>query len=381
MTNLNLTIIPKLMKRTTLLFSVLLTYLAYSNVNAQCTLVCYAEINLALNASGYATISVEDVLASYGPACGTLIVEPSSFDCSDIGAPIVYTVTDLESGNTCWGNIHVKYFGGAMSCYANLNVDLGPSGNVTLTPDMLLLDPPGACIPGAIISPSTVSCANIGTPVLVTITDPVSGNSCWSTLEVEDPRPSSCEIMVPGSILCGDSGVPFSVNVSGGYGPFEYAWEIKGNPHGWSILTGHGTDNITMAVGDRKIKLEVTIIDVCGKKRKCSANLECEPTHALFDPKQFSLGAVSLEEVNNGLELFPNPAAHSLFVNFPEGISIEKSKMYIVDQLGRPQVSAKYQQKHKGKMSIDVEELQPGIYWLILEDVDSGPRIKKFIKR
>ncbi len=368
------------MKNMRIVFLGLLTLLTYSNMNAQCTLACYSDINLSLDATGNATITAEDVLGFYGPACGTLIVEPSSFDCSDIGSPVVYTVTDLETGNVCWGNIHVKYIVGAMTCYANVNVALGPSGSLTLTSDMLLYDPPGACIPDAIISPSTVSCADIGTPVLVTITDPVSGNSCWSTVVVKDPRPTSCEIIVPSTIICGDSGVPFSISVTGGYGPFDYAWEIKGNHHGWSILTGQGTDNITMAVGNNKIKLEVTITDVCGKKRKCSVKLECEEPLGMRESEQKSFAAVRQEKVDNGFELFPNPATHSLWVNYPEQNSTEAGHMYIVDQLGRLQVTARYDQSRRGKMSIDIQDLQPGIYWLILKDVVQGSLIKMFVK-
>jgi hypothetical protein len=308
------------------------------------------------------------------------IINPPTVSCADIGTPVLVTITDPVSGNACWSHVTVSYNVGSMSCYADINVQLGPSGSLTLTPEMLLFDPPGACIPGAIINPSMVSCADIGIPVLVTITDPVLGNSCWSTVVVMDPRPTSCEIIVPGTIYCGDSGVPFSINVTGGYGPFDFVWEIKGNHNGWSILTGQGTDNISMAIGDNKIKLEVTITDVCGKKRKCSVKLACEEMPAMNESEQNVLTVVRKEEVDNGFEIFPNPATQSLWVKYLGLTSTEAGQMYIVDQLGRLQVMARYEQSRRGNMSIDIQDLQPGIYWLVLEDVVYGSLIKKFIK-
>ncbi len=368
------------MRKFRMAFMAVLTCLTYTSLQAQCTLACYADINLTLDASGHANITSEDVLNFYGPECGALIVEPSSFDCSDIGSPVEFTVTDPLTGNSCSGNVHVRYNVGAMTCYADINVALGPSGTLTLMPDILLYDPPGACIPGAIISPSTVSCADIGTPVEVTITDPVSGNSCWSTIVVEDPRPTSCEIIVPGTIACGDSGIPFSVLVTGGYGSFDYTWEIKGNPRGWSILTGQGTDNITMAVGEGRIKLEVTITDLCGKKRKCSVKPECDDAPAMreSDPNVFM--SVTREKGYYGFELFPNPATNALWVKYPEGTTAASGHLFIVNQLGQRQVIALTEQIRKGTTSLDIQDLHPGVYWLILEDAVHGMMTKKFIK-
>ena len=120
-----------------------------------------------------------------------------------------------------------------MACYGNVNVQLGATGTVALTPEMLLFEPPAECLPNAIISPSTLTCADVGMPVFVTITDPVGGNSCWSNVTVNDPEPSDCEIIAPGTIFCGDVSVPLSVNVVGGSGTYTYDWQIKGNPFGW----------------------------------------------------------------------------------------------------------------------------------------------------
>lgn len=443
------------MKRfTQALFFVLLSSVSLS---AQCTLACFADVNVSLDVFGNASITPYDVLASYGPACGALTVSPSTFDCSDIGAPIVYTVTDPLTGNTCFGNIHVEYkvmamacfadiniklgpsgvvvltpdmllaeppadcipgaiinpptlscsdIGapvfvtitdpvsgnscwsnvnvtfdvGAMSCFADINVKLGPSGSLTLEPDMLLADPPGDCIPGAIISPSSVDCSDVGSTIFTTITDPVGGNSCWSNITVDDPRPSSCNIVSPPTITCGASGVPFSVNVVGGYGPFQYDWKIKGNPKGWSIQSGQGTPNITMQAGDKKINLEVTITDLCGKKRKCSVKPDCtDPmTSITYDQKEgFEHRSKSS---NSHVEVYPVPAHDVVFLKGIKADNIDKLQLSVFNQLGQRQNVEIKSNLDDGSISLWVQNLVPGVYW-IASDNGMESFVYKMVKK
>lgn len=438
-------------------FFLALSFLFYYNSYAQCTLACYADINLALNVTGNASITASDVLDSFGPSCGALVVEPSSFDCSDIGASVLYTVTDPLSGNSCFGFIHVEFNAMAMSCFANVNVALGPSGTETLTADMLLFDPPAECMPRLVISPSVVTCADVGSPVFVTVTDPVSGNSCWSTVNVsynvgamscfadiyvqldasgnfnispdiliadpdadcipgaivspssldcsdigtavfttitdpvsgnscwlnitvEDPRPESCDIIVPSPIYCGDSGVIFTSNVTGGYGPFDYEWKIKGNPNGWSILSGQGTNTIAMQVGIKKIKLELTITDVCGKKRKCSVKPSCEEPPSTISEELSSeiILRTQAEEITN-LELYPNPAKNQLFIN-SNIKDLNQSQIRIVNELGQHQNVNLLSSTEEDELNLSLEHLSPGIYWLLIEDEKQGLIAKKFLK-
>ena len=426
------------------------------NLSAQCTLACYADINLALNVTGNASITASDVLDSFGPACGTLIVEPSSFDCTDIGEPVFYTVTDQLTGNSCFGFIHVEYNVGAMSCFANVNVALGPSGSETLTADMLLFDPPAECIPGLVISPSVVTCADVGSPVFVTITDPVSGNSywstvnvsynvgamscfadinvqldatgnytlspndlladpdadcilgaiispssfdcsdkgktrfttitdpvsgnsCWTNVTIDNPRPDSVNYTIPSPIYCGETGAIFTANIFGGYGPFEYEWEIKGNANGWSILSGQGTDAISMQVGTNRIRLKLTVTDICGRKRRYKIKVFCEePPSIKEDGIELAVSPRTQSEDYN-LDIYPNPTSHQLFVK----ISNNKDgnlPLRIINELGEFQKISINPSENFDELRINIEHLQTGIYWLIVEDHEQKTTAKKFVK-
>jgi hypothetical protein len=441
------------MKNSKIFFIALFTFVSF-DIIAQCALACPADFFVSLDINGNASLTAEDVLVSYGPSCGTLVLEPSTFDCSDIGAPVPYTVTDLATGNTCFGNIHVRYnvgpmaclsnisvvlppsgeltltpelmliepspeclpgaiitpptvscadigspvlvsvadpvsgnscFSnvtvsynvGAMSCFANVNVQLDATGSRTLTSDLLLFDPPGACIPGAIINPSNVSCSDAGSTVVVTITDPVSGNSCWSNVTVDDPRPSSCNIVVPSPIYCGDSGVMISANVSGGYGPYTYEWTIKGNPNGWSILSGQGSDIITMAVGDKKINLELTVTGICGKKTKCKVKLDCEDPPAFEGADHMTLAPSKPFGFDQEVKVYPNPATDILNVRVSNSGSF---KYHVVDQFGRSHRSAMIGGPKESVIEINVDGLSQGVYWLVIEDTKAKIKVRKFVK-
>lgn len=368
------------MKKTRTFILALLSLLTFAQAHSQCTLACKADMNVSLDPSGNATLTPENVLDFYGPSCGTLTLTPSSFDCSDIGSPVYYTVTDDATGNLCYGNIHVRYVVSVMACYGSINIALPASGTALLDGNLILVDPPADCVPGLIINPASVSCADIGTPVTVTVTDPDSGNSCWSEITVRDPRPESCEIIAPAIINCGESGVMLSANVLGGLGPFDYDWKIKGNPNGWTIVSGLGSDNITMDVGDKKIKLELTVTDVCDKKVKCSVKLECSDPAPMSGFERSAIASLNKEDVAPAINVFPNPASEVLRVNYAGLTTSSADQMYIVDQLGRRQLFTVNGQDRIGEITIDIQRLQPGVYWLILDDAGNDSVIRKFVK-
>lgn len=368
------------MKKTRTFILTFLSLLTFAQAYSQCTLACKADINVSLDPSGNATLTPENVLDFYGPSCGTLTLAPSSFDCSDIGSPVYYTVTDDATGNVCYGNIHVRYIVGAMACFASINVALPSSGIAILEGYFILADPPADCIPGLIINPPTVSCDDIGTPVVVTVTDPDSGNSCWSEITVRDPRPESCEIVAPAIINCGDPGVPISATVIGGHGPFDYDWQIKGNPNGWAIVSGQGSDLIILDAGNKKIKLEVTVTDVCDKKTKCSVKLECSDPAPMSGFEHSAIASLHKEDVAPDISVYPNPASDFLRVNYTAASSPRADQFYIVDQLGRRQIFTVNGGGEIGEIGIDIQRLQPGVYWLIIGDHENGSAIRKFVK-
>ncbi len=99
--------------------------------------------------------------------------------------------------------------GGQMSCIANLNMSLNDLCEVVVTPQMLIAgDPlPNAAyevilmLPdGTMIPFATLTDAHEGIPITAKLFDACSGNTCWSTITVEDK--------LPPQIDCGDTSMP-----------------------------------------------------------------------------------------------------------------------------------------------------------------------------
>ena len=149
---------------------------------------------------------------------GTVIPNPLT--------PYLFTVewgTTAGSGNivelvkTCAGecispsaiDVTIGTTGGQISCVANLNISLNDICELVVTPDMLiagdpipdaayeviLMMPDGTMIPFA-----TLTDVHIGIPITAKLFDACSGNTCWSTITVEDK--------LPPSIDCGDTSMP-----------------------------------------------------------------------------------------------------------------------------------------------------------------------------
>lgn len=84
---------------------------------------------------------------------------------------------------------------GAMSCLGNINLSLDGNCEIAITPNLILTSPIGTgqainvmltTQSGEVIPNATLTAAHIGTSVTAKIIDACSGNSCWSTIFVED---------------------------------------------------------------------------------------------------------------------------------------------------------------------------------------------------
>ncbi|MDX1476121.1 MAG: T9SS type A sorting domain-containing protein [Saprospiraceae bacterium] len=78
----------------------------------------------------------------------------------------------------------------SLSCTPSMQISLNQQGSAIVTPGMLVPDPdyPLNMYSVDINGPLTnmVYCAQIGTPVMATVTELPTGNTCWSNLTVED---------------------------------------------------------------------------------------------------------------------------------------------------------------------------------------------------
>jgi hypothetical protein len=161
------------------------------------TAICAANVNVALDQFGMATLPPEAIDAGSFDDCGdvTFSISPNTFDCSDVGQnfTVVLTVYD-ESGNSnqCWSNVLIEDKQGPTAvCNAQVNVSLGADGTATITPDVIDAGSYDNCGPLTYeLSQSTFDCADIlndSLVVILTVTD-ASGNTnqCWAEIVVED---------------------------------------------------------------------------------------------------------------------------------------------------------------------------------------------------
>lgn len=195
----------------------------FGTTGSGCTMVCNTYINASVDANGVATLDYDAFLEGNYSNCN-----PTSFEievrnnnneliASGIGSVIIdqlgvfnYSVTQPSSGNSCWGQINVedKTTGNdcppTMTCLAGMIVEI-PTGMPDLqlwTNDFLLGDYTNCDLDtytielsenGTVVASGTGSFifSDIGS-FTYTVTDPVTGNSCWGNLTVEDEfSPSS----------------------------------------------------------------------------------------------------------------------------------------------------------------------------------------------
>ncbi len=151
------------------------------------------NITVQLDATGNTSITAADVNNGSTDACGiaTLTVNPSTFNCSNVGEnTVTLTATDVNgnvSSSTAIVTVEDKV--APLLITKNITVKLDATGNTSITATDLNNGSTDACgIATLTVNPSTFNCSNIGeNTVTLTATD-VNGNasSTSSIVTVED---------------------------------------------------------------------------------------------------------------------------------------------------------------------------------------------------
>jgi hypothetical protein len=158
------------------------------------TVICQnATVNL--NASGAGSITTATVFQSGSDNCGAVnqvSVSPNTFACGNIGTNLVtLTVNDGHGNtNTCTATVTVRDAIAPTMLCRNATISLNANGQATLTVAQINNGSYDNCgIVTLNLSPTTFTCANIGSnPVQLTGSD-ASGNKneCSATVTVTDP--------------------------------------------------------------------------------------------------------------------------------------------------------------------------------------------------
>ncbi|MFM1918446.1 MAG: hypothetical protein RLZZ303_80 [Candidatus Hydrogenedentota bacterium] len=154
------------------------------------------NITVNLSAGGSVDINAAQVDAGSADDCSavTLSVAPSTFSCANRGNnAVVLTVTD-EAGNTATANATVTVLDVTppTAVAQNLTVQLGANGQATITAAQVNNGSSDACgIGGLSLNRTSFSCADVGTPVTVTLTvsdtnNPPLTSTATATITVVD---------------------------------------------------------------------------------------------------------------------------------------------------------------------------------------------------
>ena len=113
--------------------AIVLVSLSSYTVSAQTDLACRSDVPVMLEANGMAALSLEDVVDSTPPGANWE-VSPNSVSCADIPTRL-YTVTDLDTSNSCFGNLNVTdELAPTPICFNDVTVLLDTDGLATLFP-------------------------------------------------------------------------------------------------------------------------------------------------------------------------------------------------------------------------------------------------------
>jgi hypothetical protein len=156
------------------------------------TAVCQ-NLTVYLDGSGNATITSGDVDNGSSDNCNisSAVASPTAFNCANTGAnTVTLTVTDNSSNSaSCTSTVTVVDSTAPTAVCQNLTVYLDGSGNASITTGDVNNGSSDNCsISSTVASPTSFTCANLGTnTVTLTVTDPSSNSaSCTSTVTVID---------------------------------------------------------------------------------------------------------------------------------------------------------------------------------------------------
>lgn len=279
--------------------------------------VCLANRTLTLDASGQASIAPEEIDAGSSDNCPLdITLSQSNFDCDDLGTTTILMYVEDVSGNTnsCWSDITVQdLMAPTAVCFAEITLELGPSGTATLTPSMVDGGSTDNCgIEAYHLSKTHFDCTDGGTTtVLLTVTDK-SGNSnvCWTDVTIED---SDCDGVADGCDQCPGGDDSYDNNLDGipdclqDLDPGDYSsdWVCDPDPKKFSLQMCHNGN--TKCVKVKQIAKKIEQGDFVGP---CA---NCPDAGALIAGP----GAKNSESYGGEVTIAPNPNDGRMTMRLP----------------------------------------------------------------
>ena len=270
-----------------------------------------------------------------------------------------------DEGSWAWGagvdNFQLNY---EVTEITPVDIELGPDGTATIDPNSLIQNVDEACGISTVASDITeVSCADIGTPMTITIfASDASGNiaSCTAEINVVDT-------LAP-EVTC-----PADQTVDPGEGNLFY--EV---PDYFATGEGSALDNCTDPVSittqdpapgelipDGEYTVTLTAEDEYGNVGTCSFQLTVESVLGVDD-----------NSLSSSIAMYPNPADSQVTITNKSNIALQNAVVYDINGKLISQYDLSNMQ---GERVIDVSALASGVYVVQITS-DKSSVSKRLIK-
>ena len=213
-----------------------------------------------LNANGNHDLSTTEVFSGGTDNCSSasfVNMSPGSVDCSDVGTPVLITVTAQDASgnqNTCTAIVNVIDARIPVASCQDLTIELDSDGNASISAAQIDNGSSDNCeIVSRSVDINTFACANVGTnTVVLTVTD-VNGNNseCNATITVEDSLApvAQCTTVINANL---DSNGEYTVDPNDLNDGSSDACGIQSLSASPSFLgcSNEGSNNVTLTVSD-----------------------------------------------------------------------------------------------------------------------------------
>jgi len=319
--------------------------------------------------TGTITITGADLDGGSTDACGidTYTLDIDTFDCSNVGEnTVVLTVTDVNGNiSTCTAIVTVEDNTNPELVCQDFTLELGADGTATLDPNDVIASNTDNCGIGTIaVDITEFSCADIGAPITVQVfASDVNGNlsTCTAVVTVVD-------LLAP-EITC-----PANQTVDPGAGNLFYILPDY-FATGEATAIDNCTDPVTILsqdpvagtpLSDGVYTITLTAEDEYGNISTCTFELTVM-TVLGADDHNADLGSV---------QMYPNPAKHTVMIGNPASLSLENLRIF--DIRGR-MVKTIDLRNMGAEKAIDVSEMASATYLVVIQS-KNGEITKRLIK-
>ncbi len=337
---------------------------------------CRSTVQLYLNTEGEATLYASQVNQGSLDACSVLSLSLSSsqFSCADLGPNIITLSMQDAAGNltTCATTVQVlDTLAPAIHC-PTISLDLGPSGQVVVSPDELGLQATDNCGLTTWYPSDDLhfTCQQANTTfVLPLVAQDISGNAANCTLQIliTDTTDTDADGVSDCLDACPDD--PATAALFQFFPDADLDGSGSGDPiFACALVSGTSTNSLDCDDNNPNIHPGATEI-LNGLDDDCNGKIDEE-----------LVGTGNLPTDQSQLRVFPSPTSHQLWIEWLAPAGQEPSGIWIIEPTGRVVQKFGPGQFSRGLLEVEVNGLATGVYWVKVWLPDGGEAVRRFVK-